>query len=79
MDSLTHTLLEGLYRQVRRMLGDAAFDEGGLRLRGASSDELEHLRGRLGALRDVLDVFDTVIADPAAARERILARMLDRL
>ena len=79
MDSLTRALVDGLYRHVRRMLGDAAFDEGDLRLRGASPDQLEHLRGRLGALRDVLDVFDAVIGDPSAARERALARMLDRL
>ena len=77
MDSLTRAL-DGLYRHVRRMLGDAAFDEGSLRLRGAAVDEVEHLRGRLGALREVLDLFDKVIADPQAKDVRVLSGVPDR-
>jgi hypothetical protein len=65
MDPMTRALFDGLYRHVRRMFGDAAFDEGSLRMRGASADELERQRGRLCALRDVLDVFDAVIGEPA--------------
>ena len=78
MDSLTRAFIDGLYRHVRRMLGDAAFDEGSLRMKGASVDEVEHLRGRLGALREVLDLFDTVIADVHSADVRALARVPDR-
>jgi hypothetical protein len=78
MDSLTRALVDGLYRHVRRMLGDAAFDEGSLRLRGAPPDELEHLRGRLGALRDVLDLFDAVIGEPTPAVARPLEAAPDR-
>ena len=77
MDSLTRAFLDGLYRHVRRMFGDAAFDEGSLRLKGASVDEVEHLRGRLGALREVLDLFDTVIADTQKAEVRVLSGVPD--
>jgi hypothetical protein len=77
MDSLTRAL-DGLYRHVRRMLGDAAFDEGSLRLQGAAGDEVEHLRGRLGALREVLDLFDTVISEPQTAEARVLSDVPDR-
>jgi hypothetical protein len=77
MDSFTRAL-DGLYRHVRRMLGDAAFDEGSLRLQGAAVDEVEHLRGRLGALREVLDLFDTVITDPQTAEVQVLSGVPDR-
>jgi hypothetical protein len=67
MDELTRALIDGLYRHVRRMFGDAAFDEGTLRVRGATVEELERSRGRIAALRDVLDLFDAVLGEDASA------------
>jgi hypothetical protein len=67
---MTDVLVQGLYRHVRRLFGDAVFDEGRQRLEGAVAPELERIGGRVTALRDVLDLFDAVMGErvPAAPR-----------
>lgn len=64
MDAPTRDLIEDLYHRVRRRFGDAVFAEASLRVRGAPPDELEGMRGRIGALGEVLDLFDALIAAP---------------
>jgi hypothetical protein len=71
MEPMKDVLIEGLYRHVRRLFGDAVFDEGRQRLEGAVETDLERVGGRITALRDVLDLFDAVMGEhaPAARRE----------
>jgi hypothetical protein len=70
MDPMRDVLIEGLYRHVRRLFGDAVFDEGRQRLGGAVAPELERLGGRITALRDVLDLFDAVMGERVPADQR---------
>jgi hypothetical protein len=64
-------LIEGLYRHVRRLFGDAVFDEGRQRLVGAVEPDIERLGGRITALRDVLDLFDAVMGERVPADQRV--------
>lgn len=68
MDARTRHLIEDLYRRVRCCFGDAVFAEATLRGRGAPPAELEAVRARIGALGEVLDLFDTIMNDPPLER-----------
>jgi hypothetical protein len=72
MDPMRDVLIDGLYRHVRRLFGDAVFDEGRQRLGGAIPTDLERIGGRITALRDVLDLFDAIMVERAPAEQRAL-------